>query len=165
MPTADSPTPLSPRAQALLVAWRPDHGLGYDDLVLTFTDEIVSLKEFGSYQGDYVYRVKRDGKEGLLVVGYGSCSGCDALQAALGYAYEEVDFLTKLPDVEALADQLEGDIIWSATSLGESMVARVESKHQGDWWGHEADLYRYLIREAHSIDGTEPPVSFEADED
>lgn len=39
----------------------------------------------GSYQGDLVFRVEdEDGRLGYLVWGYGSCSGCDELEAVYG---------------------------------------------------------------------------------
>ncbi len=46
-----------------------------------YVTEIVT----GSYQGDLVFRVEdEDGRVGYLVWGYGSCSGCDELEAAYG---------------------------------------------------------------------------------
>ena len=47
--------------------------------------EILDWESFGSYQGDYAAIVKKDGKVGFTVIGYGSCSGCDALQALEPY--------------------------------------------------------------------------------
>lgn len=52
--------------------------------------EILDWEAFGSYQGDYAAIVKKDNKVGFIVIGYGSCSGCDALEAVKEYAPEEV---------------------------------------------------------------------------
>lgn len=43
--------------------------------------DIVAFETFGDYQGDYAAIVKKDGKIGFTVIGYGSCSGCDELEA------------------------------------------------------------------------------------
>jgi hypothetical protein len=46
--------------------------------------EHVEEEYCGSYQGDIVFRVEDKGRIGYLVWGYGSCSGCDELEAAYG---------------------------------------------------------------------------------
>ena len=51
--------------------------------------EILDWETFGSYQGDYAAIVKKDGKVGFVVIGYGSCSGCDSLEAIKPFALEE----------------------------------------------------------------------------
>ena len=44
--------------------------------------EVIGSQTFGHYQGDYIFIVKNsEGELGVVVVGYGSCSGCDALEA------------------------------------------------------------------------------------
>ncbi len=63
-----------------------------DDTYTTLVEkraEILAHEYLGSYQGDVVFLV--DGAEGfgLLVIGYGSCSGCDALEAC--ESQEQVD--------------------------------------------------------------------------
>lgn len=51
--------------------------------------ERVEEEYCGSYQGDIVFRVEDKGRIGYLVWGYGSCSGCDELEAAYGDADAE----------------------------------------------------------------------------
>ena len=51
--------------------------------------EILGWESFGSYQGDYAAVVKKDGKVGFTVIGYGSCSGCDALEAIQPWSLDE----------------------------------------------------------------------------
>jgi len=46
--------------------------------------ESVEYVICGSYQGDIVFRVEDKGRVGYLVWGYGSCSGCDELEAVYG---------------------------------------------------------------------------------
>jgi len=64
----------------------------YDSLVAS-AGTIVKDWNIGDYQGDYVYLLKDGDKFGFIVVGYGSCSYCDALQSCENQA--EVDELKK----------------------------------------------------------------------
>lgn len=70
---------------------RMETGNNFADLEDTYIDykeilerqgvDIIAFESFGDYQGDYAAIVKKDGKVGFTVIGYGSCSGCDALEA------------------------------------------------------------------------------------
>lgn len=71
--------------------------------------KIDSFETFGSYQGDYAAIVEKDGKVGFVVIGYGSCSGCDALDAikpsdALDSTY---DNLTEEEKMETFRGKLQ----------------------------------------------------------
>lgn len=53
----------------------------YEDLVACFGRIVVEVSD-SDYQGDTRYLLHApDGRWGILVNGWGSCSGCDALQA------------------------------------------------------------------------------------
>ena len=62
----------------------------YDSLVAS-AGTIVKNWNIGDWQGDEVYLLKKDNKFGFVVIGYGSCSYCDALQSCENQ--EEVDEL------------------------------------------------------------------------
>jgi hypothetical protein len=47
--------------------------------------EVLAFGEFGSYQGDWLAKVRYKGAVRFLKGSYGSCSGCDSLQAEFGY--------------------------------------------------------------------------------
>ena len=47
--------------------------------------KVLAFEMFGSYQGDWLARVKRGRKLGWIAGSFGSCSYCDALEAELGY--------------------------------------------------------------------------------
>lgn len=51
----------------------------YDDIVKTWGFEIINTAMIGDYTGDFVAVLYTQGMYGLLVHGYGSCSGCDEL--------------------------------------------------------------------------------------
>ncbi len=82
--------------------------------------EIVVRVDDNNYQGDsrVLYRAAgdRDGIWGFLFFGWGSCSGCDALQACDTYE-----------DVEKLRQGLAESIAWGTVAETE---ARLRSK---DW--------------------------------
>lgn len=48
--------------------------------------EILAFKEFGSYQGDWLAKVRYGGDTFWLRDYYGSCSGCDAFEADVGWS-------------------------------------------------------------------------------
>lgn len=54
---------------------------GYREMLEAEEVEILAWETFGSYQGDYAIVLKRNDMLGFLVIGYGSCSGCDALES------------------------------------------------------------------------------------
>ena len=63
--------------------------------------EVILREDEDDYQGDTHAVIKSDNKFGYLVFGWGSCSGCDSLQAC--ETYEEI---------QELMDSLYNDIKW-----------------------------------------------------
>lgn len=65
---------------------------GYDDMVKDWGYEVLVWVEDNDYQGD-THALLRDGERyGYLTFGWGSCSGCDALQACDSQAqYDELN--------------------------------------------------------------------------
>ena len=53
----------------------------YDDLIQHFGYEVVLEEDLGDYQGDTLVLFRDQGEWGYLCFGWGSCSGCDSLQA------------------------------------------------------------------------------------
>ena len=53
------------------------------------------------YQGDSRILYEKNGKYGYLIFGWGSCSGCDALQAC-----------RDVRELQSLADSLENSVKW-----------------------------------------------------
>lgn len=126
--------------------------LDYEDLLRATGHEIVKSKMFGYYQGDYVFVLRKDGKLGVAVVGYGSCSGCDALQAAEPYdiSANDEEATRQLGDVQALADQIAAGVVWPAE--GKTLAEAVEEKIQADqWWAYDKEIVD-CVRSAASRD-------------
>ena len=63
--------------------------------------EILLQVDDDDYQGDSFLIYKKGNKYGLLIFGWGSCSGCDALQAC-----DNID------EVQELMDSLYDSITW-----------------------------------------------------
>lgn len=83
--------------------------------------EVVVREDDDDYQGDTFVILKNEGKFGYLSFGWGSCSGCDALQAC-----------ENIEEVQVLCNELESSIQWFDS---ENEVYEWFSSHdwEGDW--------------------------------
>ncbi len=100
----------------------PDYDSGdtisnYQPLLDSFDYEILIQVDDEDYQGDSRLLLYDEGRYGLLIFGWGSCSGCDALQAC--DSFEEVDELRHF---------ILNDIQWESDS--KKMKSWIENK---DW--------------------------------
>jgi len=75
---------------------------GYIDLIKSANLEVIDHLTMGEYQGDLLMIVKKDNQFGMIVAGFGSCSGCDAFQSCR-------DDKRKL---NKLRDKLCNGVIW-----------------------------------------------------
>lgn len=90
----------------------------YDDLINSMEVERLVEVTDDDYQGDTRALVRKDGSYGFLMFGWGSCSGCDALQAV------ESD----LAEATKLRDKLYAEIHWESDAA--AMAAFLRDK---DW--------------------------------
>ena len=72
----------------------------YQPMLNEFGEILIQVDE-EAYQGDSFLLYKNDNKYGFLAFGWGSCSGCDALQAC-----DTID------EVQELMNRLYNAIIW-----------------------------------------------------
>lgn len=142
---------------APLVAPESDYSYGdgpqwsspdWRDLVNSFGLDVLEWHEFGSYQGDIVAVLADGERRGWLVIGYGSCSGCDALQGVVGY--ESKAPWTDLPEVVALRAETFDKIRWfDAEAALRSWLAchqRDDSDAVGDWYFYDDDVKERLAQ-------------------
>jgi hypothetical protein len=101
---------------------------GYEPMVSAFGQRTIVSADDDDYQGDS-YRLIADGlradeRYGLLTFGWGSCSGCDALQAC-----------ESAEDVQSLLDQLQDSVKWFPSK---EALRQYMEKHdwEGDWSYH-----------------------------
>lgn len=59
----------------------------YGDLLTHTGLTVLNQETFGSYQGDYLFTVTDGTRHGIVIVGYGSCSGCDELEHLLSGSF------------------------------------------------------------------------------
>lgn len=59
--------------------------MGYKEALEFAGAKVLAFEEFGSYQGDWLAKVQYRGDTFWLRDYYGSCSGCDAFQADVGW--------------------------------------------------------------------------------
>lgn len=121
-------------------SFTPGANSGYTELLTRKGPlQIIASITEDNYQGDDLWLVKDWGEDpgqtpdrvGFLQIGWGSCSGCDALEDARGYGYYDLDTpeheldeedikdrRETLSKMSALRDALVNDVKWFPT-LGE----------------------------------------------
>lgn len=107
----------------------------YEVMVSAFGQRVLVAVDEDDYQGDS-FRLIADGDEpgqryGLLIFGWGSCSGCDALQAC-----------ESAEELQTLADQLQDSIKWFSDkdTLREYMQ---NHDWEGDWSWHQEAMHDF----------------------
>lgn len=98
---------------------------GYREMLKAEEVEILAWETFGEYQGDYAVVVKRNELLGFLVIGYGSCSGCDALEGC--ETQEEYD---------ALMLSVLSNISWGGPDFIRSKITNLIEDN--DWYRYES---------------------------
>lgn len=96
----------------------------YDPMIEAFGNVAVRDDD-RDYQGDTRVLYNNGGRIGHLIFGWGSCPGCDALQAC-----------GSLDDVQELCDSLEESIMWFETPK-----AALEWFTSHDWRGDYSWYY------------------------
>ena len=109
--------------------------MGYDQIV-ALQGEIIKDWVIGSWQGDYVYLLKNSDLFSLVVIGYGSCSGCDALEAC------END-----EDFESLKQSVLNTIVFDSK---EGLIKDLTDTEKNRWYFYE-DEWEDVKREVLEI--------------
>jgi hypothetical protein len=103
----------------------------YDPLLESMGYEILLQIDDEDYQGDSRLLFKNGDQYGLLIFGWGSCSGCDALQAC-----------DTFKEIEELREGLNNDIKWDTR---EGLLKYIEEK---DWeleWSWHAEETKEFV--------------------
>lgn len=99
---------------------------GYSEIVAKF-GEVLHEVQVNDYQGDTLVLLQKGDEFGVLKFGWGSCSGCDALQACYS-----------ISDLQDLVDRLESSIDWRTKD------ATVKYLKEHDWEGDYSWHYEEL---------------------
>ena len=108
----------------------------YDPLLESFGYDILVKVDDNDYQGDSRVLFKDGPQYGILIFGWGSCSGCDALQAC-----------STLEEVNLLRQSLLMDIIWF-TDAKEALKYVKSHDWFGDYsyWSHNEEQTTFINR-------------------
>ena len=97
----------------------------YRPLLESIGHEILVQVDEENYQGDsYLLFRREDGAYGFLEFGWGSCSGCDALQAT-----------QSVKEIEELRDRLVASISWHPDAA--AALAHLNADKGDQWYGSE----------------------------
>lgn len=106
----------------------------YRELIDSMEYEVLKEEMLGSYQGDYLFFLKNGDRYGLLCFGYGSCSGCDSLEACNSES-----------DVTSLRDSIHGDIKWFECKNDVlDFIEKTNTKAFKDWWYYDSEGQKFL---------------------
>jgi hypothetical protein len=113
----------------------------YSDIVADWGYEILASKTFGEWQGDYVYLLSHSGRVGVAIIGYGSCSGCDALEGT-DTGRGQIPWREYQPIMD-LSRSLRESIRWFAEP--DDVLAWLESsKAENNWWYYDEEIATYV---------------------
>jgi hypothetical protein len=99
----------------------------YDPIIRSFGEVLVQVDD-GDYSGDTRVFLRKNGRYGFLSYGWGSCTGCDALQSC--GSYQEID---------ELIDSLENNIKWFDTLAEAQAYVANDEERQGSYYYHEEE--------------------------
>jgi len=106
----------------------------YSPLLTSFGYEIFLKVDDTDYQGDSRLLFKDGERIGLLIFGWGSCSGCDALQACGSFN-----------EVEVLRAQLHEQIKWFE-SKAEARNYFLTHDWAGDYHGESEETVQFIAQ-------------------
>ena len=89
--------------RALQASQWSDTPSDYGELVESMEYEVLAQADDDDYQGDSLYLLRDGQRYGVLTFGWGSCSGCDALQAC-----------STMTEATELRDELHQSITWGS---------------------------------------------------
>lgn len=92
---------------------------GYHDLIDDLGEVLTDVR-VGDYAGSLLWLLRDGDRFGYLSIGYGSCSGCDALEGC-----------DTLAELRELHDELAGYVRWGSRS--ETLAFLRDHDWEGDW--------------------------------
>lgn len=122
-----------PNAFNYELGWEERNEPDYKDIVAKFGAVLVEHSA-GSYQGDSFFVIRDGCRLGVLIFGWGSCSGCDALQAC-----------SSLDELQKLCDSLESSIVWVDTLEG-MLRWREDRNEANDFWMRDDEGREFVVK-------------------
>jgi hypothetical protein len=94
--------------------------------------EVIEAKYYGSYQGEFLCKIKKDGEVLYIHDWYGSCSGCDSFEREFDYEYDGVP---KEKAVEFARPYVDA-------ALPRDQMLAYLYKNSGDWDDEKKEMIR-----------------------
>lgn len=112
----------------------------YTEIVDNWGYDVIDRKLFGLWQGDIWYVLRYGERYGYVLIGYGSCTGCDALEN-IDYFYTDDE--ARAGAINELSDQLQQNIRWFDSK--QDFIANVlEAGDEGnDWYWFDTEIKEY----------------------
>ncbi len=107
------------------------YGGDYQPIIDSFGKVLLQVDD-ADYQGDTRVVLESEGKFGVLIFGWGSCSGCDALQACGSHS-----------DINSLIESLHNDITWF-DSLEELKAWSAARDWELQWAWHSSETKDFV---------------------
>ena len=103
----------------------------YEPMVKELGNILIQVDD-SDYQGDSRYIITKDNKFGFLVIGWGSCSGCDALQSC-----------STFDEIQELFEHIQKDVKWF-DSKEELKKYFTEKDWELDFCSHEDERNQFI---------------------
>lgn len=120
------------------------YSVRYEDLLEAAGLVIEQCEYFGSYQDDAAAVVRDGVRKGISMWGYGSCSGCDALEADAPFG-DKAKTAEAWADVNTLADGMVASVQWPRDGeTFEEMAARLLRNETNEWYFYDSDIKAWV---------------------
>lgn len=122
--------------------WVPEDVLlpTYEHFFNNTNYDILCFSVIGEYQGDYIILLKDFPRFGFIVIGYGSCSGCDELEAIysnMNMRFTDLE-LKDWEEIDALRTKTLDSIQWFDTAHDMTEYIKIRDV-ANSWYGNEEE--------------------------
>lgn len=113
----------------------------YEALIESFEMESLIHIDDADWQGDSFVLLRNRNQYGILIFGFGSCSGCDAFESIVDRYADKIEIVKDLNDFR---DEMYSSISWRSR---DEMIEYVSTKDFGlEWYGFN-DGGRKFVKE------------------
>ena len=120
------------KANQLYPEYKGGYGPGSYQPIIDDLGSILLQVDDEDYQGDSRVLIQKDEKYGILIFGWGSCSGCDALQAC-----------ESVSELDELIEQIQSSVKWFDNSA-ECLHYFQNHDWQGDYSWHREETKKFI---------------------
>lgn len=116
----------------------------YEALIESFEMESLIHIDDADWQGDSFVLLRNRNQYGILIFGFGSCSGCDAFESIVDRYANQKSNVEIIKDLNDFRDEMYSSIAWRSR---DEMIEYVSTKDFGlEWYGFN-DGGRKFVKE------------------